>query len=455
MRGHDMKVEDSMKRSMRRMLVLASVTLLGLLVLAGPAMAQDDLATQDALNMTFFLLAMVLVFMMHAGFSMLEAGLTQSSNAGNIMMKNMMVISVAFITYFAVGWGLMYGTSAGGIIGTDEFFLIPGTYSAELEGFPFLASEFMFDAVFAATAATIVSGAVAGRMNLWGFVILAAVLTSFVYPVVGHWGWGGGWLEEAGFLDFAGSTIVHLVGGAAAITAAAILGPRPGKYDAQGKSRFLPGHSMPLAILGVFFLWFGWFGFNGGSVLNAEVSVGPVLLTTALAASAGALASAVVSAVRAKGKTDVSMVGNGILAGLVGITAGADVVEPYAAILVGVVAGVVVSFAIPLVERLGIDDAVGAFSVHGAVGVLGTWWVGFYAVEGGVFYGGGFELFTWQVIGTVAVTAFVAIVTAIVCFGLKAAGMLRVPDEDAEEGLDVHEHGVLGYPETVLTGGRE
>ncbi len=444
-----------MRRTMRRVLVVAGVALLGLLVLAVPALAQEEVATQDALNMTFFLLCMALVFLMHPGFSMLEAGLTQSSNAGNIMMKNMMVMSIALLTYFAVGWGLMYGTSLGGLIGTDEFFLLPGTYGTELDGFPFLGSEFMFDAVFAATAATIVSGAVAGRMNLWGFMILAAVLTAFVYPVVGHWGWGGGWLEEAGFLDFAGSTIVHMTGGVAAITAAAILGPRPGKFDKHGKSQFMPGHSMPLAILGVFLLWLGWFGFNGGSVLNAELSVGPVLVTTALAAAAGALSAAVVSALRAKGKTDVSMVGNGLLAGLVGITAGADIVAPFAAVLVGVAAGIVVSFAVPIVERLGIDDAVGAFSVHGVVGVLGTWWVGFYAVDGGVFYGGGFDLLTWQVVGTVAVTVFVAAVTAAVCFALRAAGLLRVPDRDVEDGLDVHEHGVLGYPEGVLAGSKE
>lgn len=441
-----------MKRTTRRMLTLMSVTLLGVLILAAPALAQDEFATQDALNMTFFLLCMVLVFLMHAGFSMLETGLTGSSNAGSIMMKNMMVISVAFLTYYAVGWGLMYGSSIGGFVGGDEFFLLPGTYAAELEGFPFLASEFMFDAVFAATAATIVSGAVAGRINLWGFVILAAVLTAFVYPVVGHWGWGGGWLEELGFLDFAGSTIVHLTGGAAAITAAAILGPRLGRFGADGKPQFMPGHSMPLAILGVFLLWFGWFGFNGGSVLNAEVSVGPVLLTTAMAASAGAISAAVVSAIRAKGKTDVSMVGNGLLAGLVAITAGADIVMPWAAVLAGVAGGVLVSYAVPLVEKFGIDDAVGAFSVHGAVGVLGTWWVGFYAIEGGVFYGGGWSLFGAQVLGTVAVTVFVAAVTGIVCLLLKAIGLLRIDDEALEEGVDLHEHGVFGYPEGVLAG---
>ncbi|QBI21843.1 ammonium transporter [Egibacter rhizosphaerae] len=432
--------------------------------MAAPALAQDALDVHTETTVTFYLLVMVLVFLMHPGFSMLEAGLTASNNAANIMMKNMMVISITFIAYFAVGWGLHYGVSAGGLFGTNEFFIVPGTYGAELGDFAFLSSEFMFDAVFAATAATIVSGAVAGRMNLWGFMVLTLVMTAVIYPVVGHWGWGGGWLEEGGFVDFAGSTIVHLTGGVAAITAAAILGPRPGKYDDRGKARITPGHSSPLAILGVFLLFFGWFGFNGGSVLPDPdtidgplfLEIGPVLLTTALAASAGAITAAVISAIRSGGKTDVSMTGNGLLAGLVGITAGADLVEPYAAILVGLVAGILVSIAVPLVERMGVDDAVGAFSVHGVCGVLGTWWVGFYAVDGGLFYGGGFDLASWAIIGTVAVTVFVALMTAVVCYALKSAGLLRVDDGALEEeGLDVHEHGMAGYPEGALAGNTE
>jgi ammonium transporter, Amt family len=443
---------------MKRKIVLMLAVLAGLLLVAGPAHAQEvEAATQESLNTTFFLLCMALVFLMHAGFAMLETGFTGASNAGNIMMKNMMVISIGFITYFAIGWGLHYGATVGGVFGSDGFFLIPGTYGSDLAADAFLSSEFMFDAVFAATAATIVSGAVAGRMNIWGFLILAAVLTAFVYPIVGHWGWSGeGWLEALGFYDFAGSTIVHLTGGAAAITAAAILGPRLGKFDADGKSRFLPGHSAPLGILGVFLLWFGWFGFNGGSVLNAEVAVGPVLVTTALAASTGGLTAAIYSAFRSGGKLDVSMTGNGILAGLVGITAGADVVMPFAALLVGVVAGVIVSIAVPLVERLGIDDAVGAFSVHGACGVLGTMWVGFYSMSTdaglGLFYGGDVSFALVQTLGPLAVVVFVSTVTALVCFGLKAAGLLRMSDEALEEGIDIYEHGVSAYPEGVLAG---
>jgi ammonium transporter, Amt family len=438
---------------MRRLLTVVGLLGALLVLLAAPALAQEaEAATQDSLNTTFFLLCMVLVFLMHPGFAMLEAGMTSSSNAANIMMKNMFVVSIAFIAYYLVGWGLHYGASVGGLFGGSEFFIVPGTFGAELAEFDFLASELMFDAVFAATAATIISGAVAGRMNLWGFLILATAMTAVIYPIIGHWGWGGGWLEELGFLDFAGSTIVHLTGGVAGLVAAVILGARRGKYDENGKPRPIFGHSAPLATLGVFLLFFGWFGFNGGSVLNAEVSVGPVLLTTALAASAGGLTAAIISAIRGSGKTDLSMTGNGILAGLVGITAGADIVEPYAAMLVGVVAGVIVTVSILAIERMGVDDAVGAFSVHGTCGFLGTWWVGLFAVEGGLFYGGGFELLGIHVLGSFAVAAFVTVTVGAICLALKAGGLLRVSDEIQLEGLDAHEHGVPAYPEPVGAG---
>lgn len=435
---------------MHRMLVVAGLAAFGLLVLASPAAAQEEAASQQSLNTTFFLLVMVLVFLMHPGFAMLEAGMTSSRNAANIMMKNMLVVTIGFVVYYLVGWGLHYGTSIGGLVGSDELFLVPGTWAATIAGSEFVASELMFDAVFAATAATIISGAVAGRMNLWGFFILAVAMTAVIYPVVGHWAWtDSGWLASIGFTDFAGSTVVHLTGGAAAFVAAAILGPRVGKYAADGTPRPIFPHSAPLAVLGVFMLFFGWFGFNGGSVLNAEVSVGPVLLITALAASTGGLTAAILSALRSGGKTDISMTGNGILAGLVGITAGADAVEPWAAMLVGIVAGIVVSLAVPAIERLRVDDPVGAVSVHGVCGVLGTWWVGLFAVEEGLFYGGGAQLLLANVVGTVAVVVWVAATVAAICLVLKSVGLLRLDDAAQEEGVDIHEHGVAGYPEPV------
>jgi ammonium transporter, Amt family len=441
-------------RTRTRPLLVATLAGVLLLALGAPAHAQDvgAAAAQLDLNVVFFLVCMVLVFLMHPGFAMLEAGMTGSRNAANIMMKNMFVVCIAFIAYYLVGWGLHYGASAGGFVGTDQLFIVPGTWAAASGADGFLASELMFDAVFAATAATIISGAVAGRMNLWGFLILATLMTAVIYPIIGHWGWGGGWLEQLGFADFAGSTIVHLTGGVAGITAAAILGPRVGKYTAAGKPRPIFGHSAPLATLGVFMLFFGWFGFNGGSVLNAEVAVGPVLLTTALAASTGGLTAAAISALRGRGKTDLTMTGNGILAGLVGITAGADVVAPWAALLVGVVAGVLVTVAVLTVERLGVDDAVGAFSVHGVCGVLGTWWVGLFAVGDGLLYGGGFTLLGVHMLGTVAVALFVVATVGPICLALRAARLLRIPDEVQAEGLDVHEHGVAGYPEPVAVG---
>jgi ammonium transporter, Amt family len=443
----------------KKFLVTMVATLGVLMLLAGPAAAQDLIDVHVETTITFYLLCIVLVFLMHPGFAMLEAGMTGAGNASNIMMKNILVLALGFVVYWLVGSGISYGTSVGGLIGSDGF--LAYTASSIGGGDAFGATDFMFGAVFAATAATIVSGAVAGRMHLGGFVILATVLIGFVYPTVVHWQWSGsGWLTDLGMIDFAGSTVVHLTGGAAAITAAAILGPRPGKFDANGKSRFMPGHSMPLAILGVFLLFFGWFGFNGGSILPSPdevdagllLAVGPIILSTAMAASAGALAAVVFSAIRAGGKTDVSMAGNGLLAGLVGITAGPDVIDPLGALVIGVLAGVVVSIAVPMVERMGIDDAVGAFSVHGVCGMLGTMAVAFWHTEEGLFYGGGAGLLVPQIVGPIAVAIFVTVVTAAVCLGLKAAGLLRVSDEGLEEGLDVHEHGFSAYNEGVLSG---
>ena len=427
------------------------------LLWAGPASAQDAITVETVqfnLDVLYFMVAIVLVFFMQAGFAMLESGLTRSKNAANIMMKNTADFSFGILAFFFVGFGLMYGADAAGLIGTDTFALGAGSYSETgLSGDPFLAVDFLYQAVFAATAATIVSGAVAGRMKFSGYVLLSIAMTTLIYPVVGHWKWGGGWLDGIGFYDFAGSTLVHLTGGVAALTAAAILGPRIGKFGGDGKPRVIPGHAAPLTVLGTFVLFFGWFGFNGGSVLAADGALlAPVLLTTALAGAAGGATAMLITWAR-YGKSDMSMTCNGILAGLVGITAGADQVGPIAAIGVGLAAGALVVLAVRAVDRVGIDDAVGAFSVHGACGILGTWWVGIFAnTEGltGLWHGGGAGLLLDQVVGTLAVAAFVAAATACVTLALKAAGLLRVSEEEEIEGLDIHEHGMYGYPELAV-----
>ncbi|WP_370328119.1 ammonium transporter [Euzebya sp.] len=449
---------------MRKKLLLTSAAVLaGLVAFAGPAAAQDAATVDDValvqfnLDVVYFMLAAGLVFWMQAGFAMLETGMTRSKNASNIMMKNMADALFGIIAYFLIGFGLMYGASAGGFIGTDTFALSAGAYSEAglYGGDSFLAADFLFQAVFAATAATIVSGAVAGRMKFSGYIVITLVMTTLIYPIVGHWKWGGGWLDGLGFYDFAGSTLVHMTGGVAALVIAGILGPRIGKFGKDGKPRAIPGHSMPLAALGMFILFWGWFGFNGGSVLSADGAlVAPVLLTTVLAGCAGGAVAMVYTWVR-YGKPDIGMTINGVLAGLVGITAGADQVGALAALAIGVVAGVLVAVSVTTVDRLRIDDAVGAFSVHGACGAWGTLAVGIWANTGsegltGLWHGGGAGLLVDQLIGVVAVAAFVAAAAAALAYGLKAAGLLRVSETEEIEGLDIHEHGMYGYPEAAL-----
>jgi len=410
--------------------------------------------TPEALELNilvlYLMVATVLVFIMHAGFAMLEAGMTRQKNAANIIGKNLMTISIGMLAYYAIGWGIMYGDQIAGLFGASGFFLtgyapyelVPGDVAIPLE------IDFAFQAMFAATAATIVSGAVAERMKFGAYVTVAVVMTALIYPVVGAWTWGGGWVDALGFQDFAGSTIVHMTGGVAALVGAKILGPRIGKYDAvTGKARAIPGHSMPLVALGTLMLFFGWFGFNGGSVLEVDgLAIGAVIVTTALAGGAGGTAAGIFTRVSG-GKWDVAMVANGILAGLVGITAGADSVSNLMAVAVGLIAGVVVALSVRFIDSLRIDDPVGAISVHGVVGILGTLWVGLAATDGGLFFGGGAELLIAQVIGIVGVAAWVAISTGILFSVLKAMGQLRVSEREEVEGLDVHEHGFPGYPE--------
>jgi len=399
----------------------------------------------------YLMVATVLVFIMHAGFAMLEAGLTRQKNAANIIGKNLMTISIGMVAYFAVGWGIMYGDQVAGLFGASGFFLLGyepyELIAGEVASIP-LEIDFAFQAMFAATAATIVSGAVAERMKFGAYVAVAVAMTAIIYPVVGAWTWGGGWIDALGFQDFAGSTIVHMTGGVAALVGAKILGPRIGKFDpVSGRARAIPGHSMPLVALGTLLLFFGWFGFNGGSVLELDGElIGAVIVTTALAGGAGGATAGIFTRITG-GKWDVAMMANGILAGLVGITAGADAVSNVMALLVGIIGGLIVVLSVRFIDGLRIDDPVGAISVHGSVGIVGTLWVGIAATDGGLLFGGGTSLLVAQVIGIVGVAVWVAVSSAILFGTLKAMGQLRVSEREEVEGLDVHEHGFPGYPE--------
>ena len=416
---------------------------------ANPAWAQEVTveSVQANLDNVFLMICAVLVFFMQAGFAFVEAGLTRGKNVGNIMMKNLMDMAIAVVAFGAVGWAFAYGDTVGSFIGGSGWFLSTG-------GFDNVTKEvdFFFQVAFAATAATIVSGAMAERTKFKAYAVYSLVLSAVIYPIVVHWTWGGGWLSELGYVDFAGSGIVHMTGGVAAAVGAAILGPRIGKYGPDGKPRAIPGHSMPFAIIGCMILFVGWFGFNPGSVLAAEgAAVGVAALSTAMAAAGGALAAAAVSWIRG-GKPDVAMAGNGLLAGLVAITAGPDVITTFGAALVGAVGGVIVVGSVWLFDRVRIDDPVGAVSVHGTVGAWGVLAVGLFAAEDGLFTGGGFDLLWAQIVGVVAITAFVGVAMTLVFLGIKHTIGLRVSETEEVEGLDVHEHGYPGYGEAIHVG---
>ncbi len=399
---------------------------------------------QQALDMIWLLLAAALVFFMQAGFAMVEIGLTRAKNAGNIIMKNLMDFSVGAVVFWAVGWAFMYGSSVGGFIGNSQYF-IAGADNI-------LFRDWMFQVVFAATAATIVSGAMAERTRFVAYLLYSIVISGIIYPVSGHWIWGGGWLSELGFHDFAGSTVVHSVGGWAALVGAITLGPRIGKFVTQNgrtTSKAICGHNLPLASLGVFILWFGWYGFNAGSTLSGtDATMATVAVTTTLAASAGSIGAMILSWIKFK-KPDVSMTLNGALAGLVGITAPTAVVTPSGALIIGVIAGLLVVISVQFIDsRLHIDDPVGAVSVHGVCGVWGTLAVGLFGnteqVQG-LFYGGGFHQLGIQLIGVIAVGAWV-LLTSTLLFGIirKTVG-LRVEKQQELAGLDLSEHSSESY----------
>ena len=404
-----------------------------------PAPAAPAPDAMFTVNNTWMLVATSLVFLMHLGFACLETGLTRAKNTVNILFKNVAIVSLGILTYALVGFGLMYpGAQAAGQafgfagfgIGTDA----AGLTSAYNPGYTYW-TDFIFQAMFAATAATIVSGAVAERIKLHTFLIFSTLYVALVYPMMGMWHWGGGWLHARGFHDFAGSTIVHSVGGWAALTGVIMLGPRFGKYM-HGHVYPIMGHNLPLASLGAFLLWFGWFGFNGGSVLSANpAAVSLVFVTTTLGAVSGVVAAMLVSWSIQK-KPDLSMILNGALAGLVGITAGADVLTPTTAIVVGAVSGVLVVLSVIGLDRLRLDDPVGAISVHLVCGVWGTLAVGVFAP--------GKSLWT-QLIGVLSVGACCLAASALLFFVLKKTLGLRVTQEEELRGLDLCEHGQEAY----------
>ncbi|MBF0170213.1 MAG: ammonium transporter [Nitrospinae bacterium] len=389
----------------------------------------------------WLLIAGMLVFFMNTGFAMLEAGLCRQKNTVNILSKNVIVFGMASLSFWLLGWGFMYG-EGNPFIGLADFMLsIPG----EAGKVPKEAS-FFFQLVFAATAATIVSGAVAERIKYPAFFVFSFLLVAFIYPVTGHWTWGGGWLFEMGFGDFAGSTVVHSVGGWAALTGAIILGPRLGKFTANGV-RPIPGHNQAMAALGMFILWFGWFGFNPGSQLAADAGpIAHITVTTNMAAAAGLLAATLVSYLM-MGKPDLSMAINGALAGLVAITAGCDGVSVAGSVIIGLIGGAIVVVSVTFFDKIKIDDPVGALSVHLVNGIWGTLAVGLFNTEKGLLYGGGIDKLVSQVIGIVSIGAYVVIVSAILWFAIKAVMGLRVSSEEEYEGLDLGEHGMEAYPD--------
>lgn len=413
----------------------------------------------SAVNTIWVLVGAALVFFMQAGFAMVETGFTRAKNAGNIIMKNLMDFAIGTPLYWLTGFGIMFAGSGAFIGGFDPF--VRGDYSAILPAGVPLPAYLIFQTVFCATAATIVPGAMAERTKFISYCIYSAVISAIVYPISGHWIWGGGWLAQLGFHDFAGSTAVHMCGGVAALIGAKILGPRIGKYDKDGKPKAILGHSLTLGALGVFILWFCWFGFNGCSTVamdsdEAIYSAGNIFVTTNLAAAVATVAVMIITWIRYK-KPDISMTLNGSLAGLVAVTAGCDVVTPTGAFFIGLIAAFVVVFGIEFVDQvLKIDDPVGAVGVHCFCGAVGTLLTGLFDKENGVFYGGGFHMLGIQLLGVVSVILWVTITMVIVFNLLKHTIGLRASVEEETKGLDVTEHNLASsyadFMPVVFTG---
>jgi ammonium transporter, Amt family len=445
---------------------LKMASIFALLALFSPLFGQDEPPPYESyeaftksegfalftVNNLWLLISAALVFLMHLGFATLETGLTQAKNTVNILFKNVFIVCIGILGYALYGFNAMYPGEFNGVFALGSWFNVDNedvTMVTDAYNNYTWWTDFIFQAMFAATAATIVSGAVAERVKLSSFMIYATLLVTFIYPITGSWQWGGGWLstlslggvnadgDPIGFYDFAGSTLVHAFGGFAALAAVLVLGPRRGKYT-DGRIKPILGHSMPLAAIGVFLLWLGWYGFNGGSVLSADPrSVSYVFVTTTLAAAAGAVTSMLVAWALLK-KPDLSMALNGILAGLVGITAGADSVGMASAIIIGIVAGVLVVFSILFFDKIKIDDPVGAISVHGVCGIWGTVAVGIFAADKSLIN---------QIVGTLSVVATAFVASLILAFAIKAIMGIRVGPEEETEGLDIGEHGNEAYPD--------
>lgn len=401
-----------------------------------------------ALDTFWVLFAAILVFFMQAGFGLVEAGMVRAKNAANILMKNLMDFSLGSIAFFAVGYALMWG-DGNWFVGTEGWFLFG--VKSPVDGLPLYVFWF-FQAAFVGAAATIVAGGVAERMKFAAYLLYTIAITSLIYPVVGHWVWGGGWLSKLEFYDFAGSTVVHAVGGVAALVGSIMLGPRIGKFGKDGNPRLIGGHSLPLAALGVFILWFGWYGFNAGSTLSLgdPNAVSLIVINTTLAAASGATLAMLVAWVKF-GKPDVSIAFNGVLAGLVGITASCNIVTPLAAIAIGAIAGIIVVLGLLLLDRLRIDDPVGAISVHGLCGIWGTLAVGLLGLKSlgapsdGLLVGGGIHMLGVQALGVTTSLAFVAVTMWVVFKLIDLTIGLRVPRDAELRGLDVREHGMESY----------
>ena len=438
-----------MKKMLRRILLLTGVLFMFPLIAWAADEAPTIASNADAIkavqthaDYVWTLVAAALVFFMQAGFAMVEAGFTRAKNAVNIIMKNLMDFSMGSIFYWAIGFGLMFGATTTGWFGTSGFFLSDFTPGGD----PWVLAFWMFQVVFAATAATIVSGAMAERTKFVAYLLYSAVLSALIYPIFGSWAWGGlfngsGWLEGLGFIDFAGSTVVHSIGGWVALAGAIVLGPRIGKYTKDGKARAIPGHNLPLAALGVFILWLGWFGFNPGSTTAASKDIALIFVNTNIAAAAGAILAMITSWIKFK-KPEISMSLNGALAGLVAITAPCATVTPLSSVIIGAIAGVLVVLAVLFFDRIKVDDPVGAISVHGVCGAWGT-------LAAGIFNIGGTsaKIIGIQLIGIGA--AFIwAFTTGFILFKLIDATVgIRVSPEEEAEGLDYGEHGARAYPD--------